>query len=243
MLIVSKFHDYYDTAIGVAGVDKSVVYNRQTKQISKGRGNGDANTTDNRYSSIKINGIEYNYRLRCIGFCGGFYPLVEVEEIWTNNHGIRECKAYIFYDKNNLLNYVKQNKILKKKIWNFAFGYRGGNLPLSADIRSEREIESFYDLNNWGSLKSIFRKHNTPVFIVGYYIGININPELKKWKFAKIKDPFTAFQDIYMYISGVLGVDNKPMVQISDKDMAHKKGHGGKYSFKKPPGSKKRGKK
>ena len=77
----------------------------------------------------------------------------------------------------------------------------------------------------------------------GEYIGLVTNAQLKDFQFAKMKDPFTAFQDIYMYISGVLGVDAKPMVQISDKDLAHKRGHGGKYSFKKPPGTKKRGKK
>ena len=33
MYIVSKFHDYYDTAIGYGGVDKSIVYNRKTKYI------------------------------------------------------------------------------------------------------------------------------------------------------------------------------------------------------------------
>jgi hypothetical protein len=36
MLIVSKFHDYYDTAIGFDGVDKTCVYNRVPKvEISK----------------------------------------------------------------------------------------------------------------------------------------------------------------------------------------------------------------
>jgi hypothetical protein len=33
MLIISKFKDYYDTAIGVGGIDKSLVYQRITTEI------------------------------------------------------------------------------------------------------------------------------------------------------------------------------------------------------------------
>jgi len=39
-----------------------------------------------------------------------------------------------------------------------------------------------------------------------------------------------------MFISGVLGVQVRPTVEISDKDKQAAKGHDGEYSFKKPPG-------
>ena len=36
MLIISKFHDYYDSAIAY-GVDKECVYNRKTEIIDKNK--------------------------------------------------------------------------------------------------------------------------------------------------------------------------------------------------------------
>ena len=62
-----------------------------------------------------------------------------------------------------------------------------------------------------------------------------LNPELRKYDFVTVKDPPAAFQEIYMYISGVLGVPARSMVEISDREKARKHGHDGKYSFKKPP--------
>ena len=57
---------------------------------------------------------------------------------------------------------------------------------------------------------------------------------IKTWKrrINRIKNSYSAFQDIYMYISGVLGNTEKNMVQISDKDMLYKRGFN-KWSFKK----------
>jgi len=57
---------------------------------------------------------------------------------------------------------------------------------------------------------------------------------LKQYAFARMADPFTAFQEIQMYISGVLGTNENDMVQISDTDMRDAKGHDN-MSFKKYP--------
>jgi hypothetical protein len=95
-------------------------------------------------------------------------------------------------------------------------------------------------------LLKLFVEKNTPVFIYGDYLDgkyrngkqkeLIINPRLKDWGFQSIKDPVTAFQDIFMYISGVLGIPDPAMIKISDKELAKKKGHDGKFSFRKPPG-------
>lgn len=89
------------------------------------------------------------------------------------------------------------------------------------------------DLKNPALLKIFVEKH-TPVFIYGdcldgeYKTGkskeLIINPKLQDWGFQSVKDPVTAFQDIFMYISGVLGVDAPKMIEISDKEKAKKKG-------------------
>ena len=53
---------------------------------------------------------------------------------------------------------------------------------------------------------------------------VAINPMLKPFGFQSIVDPFTAFQELSMYVSGVLGSTGVDMIQVSDEDMKYKKG-------------------
>lgn len=56
---------------------------------------------------------------------------------------------------------------------------------------------------------------------------------LKRVDFHKIMDPFTIFQEIQMWLSGVLPKDGPPMVAITD-DIIKRDKHGfDKWSFKK----------
>lgn len=147
---------------------------------------------------------------RIIGFCGKLYPLLQT-------------KNALIYDKKVALEIIGKS------------GYY------------RRDIDACFseDLKNPALLKIFVDKH-TPVFIYGDCLDGNykagnsrqliVNPKLKDWGFQSVKDPVTAFQDIYMYISGVLGIDAPEMVKISDKEMAKKRGHDGKFSFRKPPG-------
>lgn len=55
-------------------------------------------------------------------------------------------------------------------------------------------------------------------------VSIETNPSLKAIGFQKVKDAFTAYQELDSYIFGVLGVDPNPTVAISD---VHRlEGHG-----------------
>lgn len=148
---------------------------------------------------------------RIIGFCGKLYPLLQTKDA-------------LIYDKKLALEFLNEST---------SYYWRRADTCFEEDLKNP-------------ALLKIFVEKHTPVFIYGDCLGGNyvagkskeliINPKLQDWGFQSIKDPVTAFQDIFMYISGVLGVDAPPMVKISDKDMAKKKGHDGKYSFRKPPG-------
>jgi hypothetical protein len=151
---------------------------------------------------------------RIIGFCGKLYPLLQK-------------KGLIIYDKKRALSSIRDT-------------YYG------------REVsECFGEALHNPELLKIFTQYKIPIFIYGDYLDgkytrgeskqLILNPKLKDWGFQSVVDPVSAFQSIYMYISGVIGVPESPMVKISDKEMAKKRGHDDKYSFRKPPG--KRGKK
>lgn len=58
-------------------------------------------------------------------------------------------------------------------------------------------------------------------------------------KFFTQTAPFELYQELDMYISGVLGSQAKEVINISDKDRIHQHGFD-EYSFRKPPEEKKR---
>ena len=93
--------------------------------------------------------------------------------------------------------------------------------------------DEFFDKQTWSKYKNLFIDKKVPLFALTNE-KIILNANLKDYRFAKIKDPFTAFQDIMMYISGVLGVGEPEMVEISNNDMRDKKGFDD-WSFKKHP--------
>ena len=61
---------------------------------------------------------------------------------------------------------------------------------------------------------------------------------LKNWEFFRVKDPYTAFMEIAMFLGGI-AVPQKPIPVPPDKDMVEIKGFD-KHSFRKDPSSKRR---
>jgi hypothetical protein len=143
--------------------------------------------------------------------------------------GNKSPELSYFYNAEKLFAYLAKEKVKysQRKSWLYhahTLGEIGG-------------IEKFFDCNNWSHFLGYFQKYKVPVFSLGPKILI-LNPFLKKLSFQQVKDTFTAYQGIHMFLSGVIGVEAKPTIKISDKDMAEAKGHGSKYSFRKLPGTK-----
>lgn len=64
-------------------------------------------------------------------------------------------------------------------------------------------------------------------------VAIQTNPLLKALGFQKVKDAFTAYQEIDSYVSGVLGVNPNPTVEISDIHRLEGHGFDKRTSFRK----------
>lgn len=71
------------------------------------------------------------------------------------------------------------------------------------------------------------------------YRRFNRGNMLKEYAFYKFFDTYTAFQEIHMYLGGVLGFGNPHVPVPDDKTTRDIKGFDN-WSFKKPPGGKKR---
>ena len=81
----------------------------------------------------------------------------------------------------------------------------------------------------------IFLEHKTPIWVKPlehYRNTAVINPKLNDYGFDRIKDSFTAFQEISMYLSNIL-VEQKDIVKVEDKYKIENHGFDLKTSFRK----------
>ena len=106
MLIVKKFHDYYDTALGVGGVDKAVVYNRESQTVEKGRRGFEttnpADIYDHNCTTQIRPGVEISVKSRCIGFCGQLYPVILIKYTLSKDFIPYKETLHAFYDADSL---------------------------------------------------------------------------------------------------------------------------------------------
>jgi hypothetical protein len=233
MLISSKFHDYYDSVTSY-GVDKTVVYIRTETEIAWK--NKEVSVPYEEKIKWDAKDVTYEVNKYVIGFCGKLYPVIEFR-LYVAESGFR---SQFFYDVESVKEFMAKRKMQNSErtyFWRENFY-----------VTSETGLKNWFDTARWNVLLPLFHEHKVPVFVFGRdftkpsgrAIKLVLNPRLKNFQFFKAQDTVTAFQSIYMYISGVLGISAPTTVEISDKEMAKKKGHDSKYSFKKPPG--KRGK-
>ena len=235
MYIISKFKDYYDGVVGTMGIDKTLVYERKTieikdnkKMLKEFRGFRNWNNIHKNhflnigYADTKSKKYENN-NFFIVGFCGKLYLGWKFEykvKEWNNRKIIEVIKTDIIYGYENAKKYLKTN------FWR-------------SNLNDDVEYVMKYDPIN------MFRELGAPIFI---YDSDNrsprksdimiINPILKEWEFYKVMDSFAAFQEISMFIGGVLGIDEKEIIEIEDKYRIAKHGFD-KWSFRREPSKKK----
>lgn len=217
MLIVKTFHDYYD-GVSQLGVDKTCVYNRVSSRNEFPKEHF-LTWKDQKYlpHDTLFNGAYY--RSFIIGFCGNYYLGYEFER-----KGDREKVLYCEYS------YDKIHKLLTE-YQNNHFYY---------EDYFENAVLFYKTLKDL----SIFRKYHCPCFVLdnGTTIckesrvskpALVVNPCLKNYNFQVVKDAYTAHQEIYQFLSGVLGNHDNPIVEVGEKDKLIQHGMD-KWSFRNP---------
>lgn len=227
MLIIKKYHDYYDSAANV-GIDKTIVYERVISEL-KEQEIGFCNIHHARsFWSTMV--ASYSLTSYLLGFCGKTYIIYLLEEG-------NDTKKY-FHTKDGIVSWLKNY-----------YSKKGAKLyGLNNDLKKIEENHIKWDNKEHHDL---FFKFKSPIFLVennphmSWIYAKNktnkviINPCLKDYEFFKVKDTYTAFQEIQSYISGVLGTNNKEIITISDKDKIVSHGFDPKWSFRKEPQNKK----
>jgi len=239
MLIISKNNrkDYYDGVAGSTGIDKTIVYEREEKELTKKevpiffvhgidswQKNKNSAFINFRYHNLKKE-FQKDIPLMTyfiIGFCGKLYVGWKLYYEISREY-IKDVITEITYDEKYISSMIDNS------------GWRGN---FSDNLN---EIKNFDALD-------IFRKYYTPIFVFdsdynitsipnnGRYRNMNskffINPILKNYEFYKIFDSFQAFQEIQMFISGVLGSNEKNVIEVEDKYKITQYGFD-KWSFRK----------
>lgn len=229
MLIDSKFRDYYDNVMSM-GIDRDCVYNRATTYIADDEERIIRGKLT--WPSEALRG--YIFTAFLIGFCGKIYPIVRVEKIEKDQ--IKSILMHI-YNLDDYHDFLLSNKI---KIKFDRHSYLSG-------LDTTEGIKRFFT-QNYLKLETLFTKYKVPIFSIEHEVSpsptwsyrsiLVLNPKLKDFDFVRVKDPFTAFQEIFMFKAGFLGNPEKEIITISDKVKAQQHGHDGKYSFKKMPTNK-----
>lgn len=244
MRIISKFFDYYDKALAY-GIDTGRVYVREEKEFNVLFSSPDRN---HELFSIaeELPDLKFLHKTGLIAFCGKIYPFFS---IYYGN------KLRTYYSIESYRNDLDSESLL-----NFLIEELRSEFKNDSPWAAKKKIEAIKnDLDNSGPYKywrsrppdyadkyigksiedDIFIKYNSPVLLVfrpSYkkddIKGI-INPRLKDYEFYRVQDPYTAFQEISMFLGSNLVKQVDPEINFSDdlkRDI-----HGfDEWSFRKP---------
>ncbi len=242
MRIISKHNDYYDGAMA-HGQDLTVVYSR-TKQMFEPK--EFKYPFEMPYYAIigELNNKNHELRFLAIAilFCGRLYRAIQVLDVkhpqYYSNH---DYHGETFYDLASLQEYIEQKGFDTSDSIRRSYKGRKRRHPFFkqevhdffADNKTDRYQQFCIDnqIIALAVTKRIFNKFYMTT--CGEYRTI-INPILKEHQFFRVFDSFTAYQEIDMWVSGVLPRTTTPMVEIEDKHKISEHGFD-EWSFRKLP--------
>jgi hypothetical protein len=211
MKIISKQHDYYD-GCSKSGIDEECLYLRKNETIDI--------KNIIKESSLKQIGKDtlkrfhdYIYESFYIIFCGNVYPVLMIDNEY-------------FFSKEEVMNRYETEKPRKRKYSKY-FRF--------SDPFDKNELDFLFGKNP--DLADLNLKLKCPVLKIKINevkntLVIEKNPLLKDVNFFQVKNTFSAWQEIYSYLSGVLGSNEKPISKIPDKYKILQHGFD-KWSFRK----------
>lgn len=245
MLIVSKYHDYYDTAHN-GFIDKSIVYQRtpvQSENYLKGRYDYMKKSIKGKNVDIvipfvgsKVSCKEWieNKDLFMVGFCGKFY--IGLHHTKYDKIKCHDVIDEYIYDYDGMIKCLelKPDKSSKptRKWYYFGNGYN--------------KFVDFYNKYQGVERLDMFLEYRSPIIYIGTdkrivlepsgkyesETKIILNPILKEIEFFKVIDSRTAFDGIATFISNILTNPEKEVV-MSDKVKIESHGFDYKLSFRK----------
>ena len=236
MRIISKFRDFYDSALAY-GQDKSVVFVRNNTPVKAddllkslvSRWNIGARTN----KSIKI-----EFSRVMVFFCGKLYRGIHCQKSISNPYGFfspEEDGSKVFYNMEELLEYVTFNGITLEgeKRWSWQEDKILDNIEKFLSQQATTELEEYCITNRYVTLtyseytdfNYTTREHDPEWWA---------NGKLLTFQFYRVYNAFQAYQELDMFISGTLPQSTQMPIEIEDKYRIPQHGFN-KYSFRKSP--------
>ena len=155
----------------------------------------------------------------------GKYPYVSVKELGLDNINSKPDESLFIGFCGKTYRALQRKKLPPSvaSITEYYFDYD----VTDVDFKPKWSNESF----DYKFKLDLFHKFKTPTLIL-WQSHLHVNPCLKSFDFHKVVDPYSAFQDIQGFISGVL-TNNPKIIEIADKDKIAAKGFN-KFSFRHP---------
>lgn len=263
MRIISKTHDYYDAALVYGRDETLIFARAEAdgpKEIVDTLTEHLTNTSryawDTRYEvgcrvpysnynprmpdSVDKNVVSASVRAAIVGFCGILYPVV-----------IYRAAIRTAFETKNIVetSYLLPEENIEDLAINFASRIRSHTPRFeskyleSSKSRWDKKSSSYsMQIHNTVSkinsvadrFSSVFVDNKVPYFVVDFLAKeVKFLPSLKDLQFYKVKDPFTAMQELSMYVGGVIPRQEKELINISDKDRIAQHGFD-KLSFRHP---------
>lgn len=155
--------------------------------------------------------LDFNRGIGAVIFCGKAYPFLYTEE-----------GNQMSYDLDEITEFITSKDFRNQKLDKF-------NASMKRDyVESHREAKSPVLLVNFDITQYNYPWHNDGL--------VCANPPLNLLQFYKIKHPVQTFQELMMYLSGVLGTPEKVGPPMTSKQKVQSHGFD-KWSFRKdtPP--------
>jgi len=237
MYIISKNKDYYDGVVGTVGIDKTIVYERTVEVIEDSsnfprpfkweRKNIHKENPFREVMHFSTKSKKYignSYFL--VGFCGKLYMgwrmFYNMKEYDPESDKYKDVEKYdIIYGYENVKKHLKYYSFGKRKEDHVKHVMDYNPIHIFRELKVPIFV---YDSMGDGEFR--YRRSNGSHFI--------INPILKEYEFYKVVDAFTAFTELQMFISGVLGTGENDIVEVEDKYKIAQHGFD-KWSFRKEP--------
>lgn len=232
MKIISPFTDYYDSIAKIA-FDAKTRYLRETKQL-KLAPEENLIIRPLEFTSKAIPALDIHVHFFMVGFAGRIYPGAKVTFTDREKRVRALSEAGFYYDLPALEALLDHHGA--REVFFYWLGSRNSESKIAR--------AAFFNCGLPPVYAHVFAKTNTPAFVVTdepHARGaiLTLNPILRDLGFVAVKDPYQAYQDLYAFLTGVLRAPEPVTAAVSDRTMAAKRGHDGKYSFRKPPKAKK----
>ena len=245
MKIYSKHKDYYDSALS-HGAQDGLVFERKMENIELPIELKKTTTAlellgKSLYTTMKSLSATYTVDRKfkmypiMVVFCGKIYPGVKVHHDSVDYMQPVKPEPGCFFDMKSLGAFLSKNnfeisdiKEERKYRWSTLF-----------TEKTNKKIVDFFEYSGSAQFENELLTNKIVTAVLNSYLNsegnhFTINLPLKEVDFYRKFDAWQAYQELSMYIGGVLAPESKPMIKTDDKYKVI--GHGfDEMSFRKLP--------